>query len=64
LYNSIPVTIVGMKYLVKSVSIFDSSVFSWKFTTKEEAKQKVRELKDTGSNYFIVSLYELEPINS
>jgi hypothetical protein len=53
-----------MKYLVKSVSIFDSSVYSWRFATKEEAGQKVRELKDTGSDYFIVSLYELETINS
>ena len=52
-----------MKYLVKSVSIFDSSVYTWRFATKEEAGKKVRELKDTG-NYFIVSLYELEPINS
>lgn len=53
-----------MKYIVKSVSIYTGSVYSWEFDTKEEAGQKVRELKDTGNDYFMVSLYKLEPIKS
>jgi hypothetical protein len=49
---------MGMKYIVKSVSIFDSSVMMWEFDNEDEAKAKVRELKDTGSNYFMVKIYQ------
>ena len=49
---------MSMKYIVKSVSIFDSSVIMWEFDNKDEAKAKVRELKDTGSNYFMVKIYQ------
>jgi hypothetical protein len=49
---------MGMKYIVKSVSIFDNSVMMWEFDNEQEAKTKVRELKDTGSNYFLVKIYQ------
>jgi len=49
---------MGMKYIVKSVSIFDNSVLMWEFDNEAEAKSKVRELKDTGANYFMVKLYQ------
>jgi len=55
---------MSMKYIVKSVSIFDSSVMMREFDNEDEAKAKVRELKDTGSNYFMVKLYQtvIEPV--
>lgn len=46
-----------MKYIVKSVSIFDSSVYEWEFEDLFEAQAKVRELKDVGSNHFMKKLY-------
>jgi hypothetical protein len=46
-----------MKYIVKSVSIFDSSVHEWEFEDLFEAQAKVRELKDVGSNHFMIKLY-------
>ena len=54
----------SMKYLVKSLSIFDASVMTWEFNSHDEALQKVRELKDTGANYFIVSIEQIETVNS
>lgn len=54
----------NMKYLVRSLSIFDASVYSWEFNSHDEALQKVRELKDTGANYFIVSIQQIETVSS
>tara|TARA_R100000458_G_C8241807_1_gene220657 strand:- start:288 stop:452 length:165 start_codon:yes stop_codon:yes gene_type:complete len=51
------------KYIVESTSIFDGSVLRFGFDDLQEARSKVRELKDAGSNYFIVKLIELEPAN-
>jgi hypothetical protein len=48
-----------MKYLVTSLSIFDASVMRWEFETYSEASAKKREIKDTGSNFFIVKIEEL-----
>ena len=48
-----------MNYLVTSISIFDGTKYLWEFETEFDAQTKVRELKDTGSNDFIVSLIEL-----
>lgn len=53
-----------MRYLVRSVSIFDNSVIEWEFKTRQEALAKVREIKDTGSNYFMVSIQDLETVSS
>ena len=49
-----------MKYLVTSLSIFDASVMTWEFDTYEEASAKRTEIKDTGSNFFIVKIEELQ----
>ena len=54
----------NMKYLVRSLSIFDASVMTWEFNSHDEALQKVRELKDTGANYFIVSIEQIETVSS
>jgi len=53
-----------MKYLVKSLSIFDASVLTWEFDTRHEAGLKVRELKDMGANYFIVTMERIETVSS
>lgn len=52
-----------MNYLVESTSIFDGSKFRFEFDNLEDARSKVRELKDIGSNYFIVRLIDLQPAN-
>lgn len=49
-----------MKYLVESLSIFDASVMTWEFDSYNEASAKRREIKDTGSNFFIVTIKELQ----
>ena len=55
---------MSMKYIVKCVNMFDNSINMYEFDNEEEAKAKVRELKDTGSNYFLVKLYQTvaEPV--
>jgi hypothetical protein len=47
-----------MKYIVKCVSIVDSSTLQWEFNDLGRAKAKVRELKDLGANTQLISLYE------
>lgn len=47
-----------MIYQVQSVSLYGGRM-TWNFTDKQEAKCKVRELKDYGS-MFIVKLVEIE----
>ena len=50
-----------MKYIVKSVLIIDSNMSQWIFDNEQEAKEKIRELKDDASNSKLVSFFELKP---
>lgn len=50
-----------MKYIVKCVSIIDSSTMQWEFETLEDAKRQVRHLKDLGANSQMIRLYETIP---
>ena len=50
-------------YKVLSTSIYGGSM-EFDFDTLHEAQLKVRELKDIGANYFIVTMERIETVSS
>ena len=55
---------MSMKYIVKCVNMFTNVMSMYEFDNEDEAKAKIRELKDTGSNYYLIKLYQtvIEPV--
>ena len=46
-------------YKVESISIYGGTM-EWFFDSEDDAKRKVRELKDSGgSNHFIITIFDI-----